>query len=115
MTVSQTRVDFDDWLRPVDGIYDRGAFEYHLPDVLSLPLLQIHADALEVSGVTVAREATCYRIETPSGPAIIASLPWVTRGALLMNEELRSLPSGELDRTNADIVLWLKMLSRVSR
>jgi len=52
MTVSQTRVDFDDWLRPVDGIYDRGAFEYHLPDVLSLPLLQIHADALEVSGVT---------------------------------------------------------------
>ncbi len=53
---------------------------------------------LDVTNVTVARRSDCYRIETASGPAIIASFPWITRGALLMNEEYRSLASGEFDR-----------------
>src|SRR5687767_2389249 len=59
---------------------------------------------LEIRGVTVARHASCYRIETPSGPAIIAALPWVTRGALLMNEEYRSLSSPELDRVMVEYI-----------
>jgi exonuclease SbcD len=59
---------------------------------------------LDVTGVTVARSADCYRVETASGPAIIASFPWVTRGTLLMQEEYRSLPAGEFDRAIIDFM-----------
>lgn len=57
---------------------------------------------LEIPGVTVARRAEVHRIETRSGPALIAALPWLIRSALFALEEARALPSEELERAVAD-------------
>jgi DNA repair protein SbcD/Mre11 len=59
---------------------------------------------LEVPSVTVARHSNTYRIDTPAGPALVASLPWVTRSALLMREDFRGLSAGELDRALVEYI-----------
>jgi DNA repair protein SbcD/Mre11 len=53
---------------------------------------------LEVSGVSVARSPEVRRIETASGPVLMAALPWVTRSSLLAHEEYRSLGAQDLER-----------------
>jgi len=53
---------------------------------------------LEVSGVSVARAPEVHRIDTASGPILMAALPWVTRSSLLANEEFRALGAQDLER-----------------
>jgi exonuclease SbcD len=53
---------------------------------------------LEISGVSVARAAGVSRIDTASGPLLMAALPWVTRSSLLANEQFRSLGAQDLER-----------------
>ena len=53
---------------------------------------------LEISGVFVARAPDVRRIETASGPILMAALPWVTRSSLLAHEEFRSLGAQDLER-----------------
>jgi DNA repair protein SbcD/Mre11 len=53
---------------------------------------------LEISGVSVARAPGVSRIDTASGPLLMAALPWVTRSSLLANEEFRALGAQDLER-----------------
>ena len=59
---------------------------------------------LEVPSVTVAHSAQVYEIATGGGPCLVASLPWMTRNAILADEGARSLPSQELELYMSDRV-----------
>ena len=53
---------------------------------------------LDVTGVSVARAPGLSRINTQSGPLLMAALPWVTRASLLAHEEFRALGAQDLER-----------------
>jgi exonuclease SbcD len=53
---------------------------------------------LEIDGVSVARAPDLRRINTASGPLLMAALPWVTRSSLLAHERYRELAATDLER-----------------
>jgi exonuclease SbcD len=48
-------------------------------------------DTLAVKNVHVSNHPDIFRVQTPSGPVQIASLPWLRRSALLSREETKNL------------------------
>ncbi len=54
--------------------------------------------ALDVAGVRVARQAEVLPMETPSGPVLLATLPWFPRSLLLTSDQYRGLPTQEIER-----------------
>jgi exonuclease SbcD len=59
---------------------------------------------LEIMGVTVARNLGVRAIETPSGPVVVAALPWITRSTLLSQESARAASSEEFDREMVELI-----------
>ncbi|MPZ15277.1 MAG: exonuclease subunit SbcD [Chloroflexi bacterium] len=60
---------------------------------------------LDVGGVTVARRAGLQRVVTPTGPILIAALPWVTRSTALAHADIRSLAVHEFERVLVDLIV----------
>lgn len=54
--------------------------------------------ALDVTGVTVARIISSFRIETRSGPVQILALPWMTRSIVLADEQHKGATIEDLNR-----------------
>src|SRR5207302_1327280 len=52
MSVSSTQVDFDNWLRPVNSIYDRGSFEHHLASSITLSASRASLSVTQGGSVT---------------------------------------------------------------
>ncbi len=55
-------------------------------------------DTLAIENVTVANRLQNYRVETRRGIVQIMALPWARRSALLSREDMKNLPSEELNR-----------------
>jgi len=55
-------------------------------------------ETLQVPGVVVCRRIGLYRLETRRGPVQIVGLPWITRSAVLAQDETRDLPPDELNQ-----------------
>jgi exonuclease SbcD len=60
--------------------------------------------ALDVAGVRVARASYVERVDTPAGPALVATLPWVPRSALLASAQARGAPMQEIERGLVGII-----------
>jgi exonuclease SbcD len=54
--------------------------------------------ALDVTGVHVARQTEVLAMETPAGPVLVATLPWIPRSVLLTADQFRGLPTQEIER-----------------
>ncbi len=74
------------------------AGNHDLPNAVSRATSIDIFQELEISGVSVARAPGVSRVDTASGPLLMASLPWVTRSSLLAHEEFRSLGAQDLER-----------------
>jgi len=74
------------------------AGNHDLPNAVSRATSIDIFQELEVSGVCVARAPGVQRLETASGPLLLAALPWVTRSSLLVRDEYRAMNPQELDR-----------------
>ena len=74
------------------------AGNHDLPNAVSRATSIDIFQELEISGVSVARAPGVRRIDTASGPLLMAALPWVTRSSLLAREEYRSLGAQDLER-----------------
>ncbi|MCS7051872.1 MAG: exonuclease SbcCD subunit D, partial [Thermomicrobium sp.] len=55
--------------------------------------------ALQLPGVVVANQPTLHTIQTRSGPLQIVALPWMPMRQLLADDEFRSMPPHELERS----------------
>jgi exonuclease SbcD len=60
--------------------------------------------ALDVAGVRVARAVDVERIDTPAGPVLVATLPWVPRSTLLTRALARGAPMEEIEREMVGLI-----------
>ncbi len=70
---------------------------HDLPNALSRATSIDIFRALDIPGVRVARQAEALPLDTPSGPVLLATLPWFPRSVLLTSDEHRGLPTQEIE------------------
>ncbi len=70
---------------------------HDLPNALSRASSIDIFRALDVAGVRVARQAEVLPMDTPSGPVLLATLPWFPRSLLMTNDDFRGLPTQEIE------------------
>lgn len=66
INISNTVVDLDNWPRPVNGVYDRGAYEYHSTPTITLTANPPSISVAQGSGVTDLITATVTGSASPS-------------------------------------------------
>jgi DNA repair protein SbcD/Mre11 len=59
--------------------------------------------ALDVPGVTVARNITAHRIETKAGPVQVLAFPWAVRSLVLAQPEYKNCTIAELNQAMIDL------------
>jgi len=80
------------------------AGNHDLPNTVSRATsIEIFAE-LEIESVTVARRSGLFRVQTPSGPVLIAAHPWMTRSSLLALDEYRAMSATELEQSMGEII-----------
>jgi exonuclease SbcD len=59
---------------------------------------------LAIEGVSVGRTNQVWRLQTPSGPLLVAAHPWMQRSHLMARDEYRAKSAAEIERAMADII-----------
>ena len=71
---------------------------HDLPNAIGKATTTEIFDTLSVRNVYVSNRPDIHRISTASGPVQIASLPWLSRSALLSREETRNLDFAQINQ-----------------